>query len=432
MKVGLVCPYTWDAPGGVKAHVHDLAVALQRLGHEVSALAPVDDPDSDDVQDWVTPAGRAVPIPYNGSVARLVFGPISLARTRRWLREGGFDVLHVHEPFVPSVSMLGVFAADGPIVATFHYAAERSRALQVFGSAVQPALEKITGRIAVSPAARRVVVEHLGGDAVLIPNGVDVAHFAGATPLPGRPEAPTVVFLGRIDEPRKGLAVLLEALPALARRVPDVRLLVAGPGDADDVRAAVPRSLRGQVELLGLVSEADKPRVYASGDVYCAPNTHGESFGIVLTEAMATGTPVVASNLPAFRRVLRDGRAGALFPVGDAEALATTLADLLRDPERRRELAAAASRVVTAYDWSTVTARIVEVYETSIAAAPVPHAVALDADLDTLLAGGDDVAGTADDEDAGRLLPTLRRWTALRTPRARVADPGADPTAGGR
>jgi phosphatidyl-myo-inositol alpha-mannosyltransferase len=415
VRVGLVCPYTWDTPGGVKAHVHDLARSLIGLGHEVSVLAPVDDPDSDEVPDWVTSAGRAVPIPYNGSVARLVFGPLSLARTRRWLREGGFDVLHVHEPFVPSLSMLACFAADGPIVATFHYAAERSRALQVFGNAMQPALEKITGRIAVSPAARRVVVEHLGGDAVLIPNGVEVRHFAGATPLAGQPGTPTVVFLGRIDEPRKGLAVLLEALPALARMVPEVRLLVAGPGNADDVIAAVPRSLRDRLEILGLVSEADKPRVYASGDVYCAPNTHGESFGIVLTEAMATGTPVVASNLPAFRRVLRDGRAGALFPVGDAEALARTLADLLHDPDRRRELSAAASRAVTAYDWSTVTARVVEVYETSIAAAPVPHAVALDPDLDTLLQGGDEPGDPGEDEDAGRLLPTLRRWTALRT-----------------
>jgi phosphatidyl-myo-inositol alpha-mannosyltransferase len=420
VKVGLVCPYTWDTPGGVKAHVHDLAHALQALGHEVQVLAPVDDPDDDGLPDWVTSAGRAVPIPYNGSVARLVFGPLSLARTRRWLREGRFDVLHVHEPMVPSLAMLACFAASGPIVATFHYAAERSRALQVFGNAMQPALEKITGRIAVSPAARRVVVEHLGGDAVLVPNGVDVARFRGADPLPGRPQAPTVVFLGRIDEPRKGLAVLLEALPALVQLVPTVRLLVAGPGDAEMLTAAVPRSLRDRVVMLGEVSEADKPGVYASGDVYCAPNTHGESFGIVLTEAMATGTPVVASRLPAFRRVLEDGAAGVLFPVGDAVALAQALAALLQDAPRRAALSAAAARAVTAYDWSTVTARVVEVYETSVAAAPVPHAVELDPDLDSLLLRGDD--GTPDQgqdgDDVGRLLPTLRRWLAVRAGRA--------------
>ncbi|HWG93762.1 MAG TPA: glycosyltransferase family 4 protein, partial [Mycobacteriales bacterium] len=337
MRVGLVCPYTWDVPGGVKAHVHDLAVSLRGLGHEVEVLAPVDDPDHPDVPPWVTSAGRAVPVPYNGSVARLVFGPLSMARTRRWVREGAFDVLHVHEPFVPSVSLLACFAADGPIVATFHTSTTRSRALQLFGGAVQPALEKISGRIAVSPAARRVVVEHVGADAVLVPNGVDVAHFAGARPLPGRDlDRPTVVFLGRIDEPRKGLAVLLEALPELVRLVPGVRLLVAGPGDADDVRAAVPRSLRDRVELLGLVSEQDKPAVYASGHVYCAPNTHGESFGIVLVEAMAAGTPVLASALPAFRRVLDDGRLGRLVPVSDPWGLAAGLADLLGDEAARR------------------------------------------------------------------------------------------------
>lgn len=417
MRVGMVCPYTWDTPGGVKAHVHDLATALLERGHEVQVLAPVDDPDADDLPAWVTPAGRAVPIPYNGSVARLVFGPLSLARTRRWLRDNRFDVLHVHEPMVPSVSMLACFAASGPIVATFHTSMNRSRALQVFGGAMQPALEKITGRIAVSPAARRVVVEHVGGDAVLVPNGVDVGRFAGAAPLAGRDPAGTVVFLGRIDEPRKGLAVLLEALPELVERAPEARLLVAGPGDVEEVRAMVPRSLRDRVELLGLVAEHDKPRVYASGQVYCAPNTHGESFGIVLAEAMATGTPVVASALPAFRRVLQDGRVGVLCDVGDAGALAAALADLLHDAPRRAALAEAASEAVLQYDWHTVTSRVVAVYEASVAAAPVPQPVALDVDLDTLLVRDDDEPGDADD-DVGRVLPTLRRWVAVRSGRS--------------
>lgn len=403
MRIGIACPYTWDVPGGVQAHVRDLADHLIGLGHEVSVLSPVDDPDEADLPPYVVPAGRAVPVPYNGSVARLVFGPLSLARTRRWLREGAFDVLHVHEPTVPSVSMLACFAASGPMVATFHTATARSRALQVFGTALQPALEKVTGRIAVSPAARRVVVEHLGGDAVLIPNGVEVARFTGAAPLPGRPAAPTVVFLGRIDEQRKGLAVLLEALPELVRLVPDVRLLVAGPGDGDEVREAVPRSLRDRVELLGRVSEADKPRVFASGHVYCAPNTHGESFGIVLVEAMAAGTPVVASDLEAFRRVLREGEAGVLVPVRDAGALAAALGALLHDPQRRARLADAGRAAVQAYDWSTVTRQVVEVYETAALAAPV----AVDVTLEAALATGDE-----DDDDAGRLVSTLRRWLA--------------------
>ena len=407
MRVGLVCPYTWDVPGGVQAHVRDLAENLQALGHRVSVLAPVDDPDAE-LPPYVVPAGRAVPVPYNGSVARLSFGPLSLARTRRWLRQGRFDVLHIHEPTVPSVSMLAMWTARGAMVATFHTSTPRSRALQVFGMVVpllQPGLEKLTGRIAVSPAARRVIMEHLGGDAVLVPNGVEVARFAGAAPLPGPVHRPTVVFLGRIDEPRKGLAVLLDALPELVRRVPDVRVLVAGPGNGDAALAGLPAALQPSVELLGLVSERDKPSVYATGDVYCAPNTHGESFGIVLLEAMATGTPVVASDLEAFRRVLEDGRTGVLFPVHDAAALAAALADLLADPGRRAVLAARGRQAVQAYDWSTVTRSVVEVYETVVAATPV--------ELDERVAepGPDET-----DEDPGALRRLLAQLAGRPVP----------------
>lgn len=391
MRIGLVCPYTWDSPGGVKAHIQDLAENLIALGHDVSVLAPVDDPDAPDLPAYLVPAGRAVPIAGNGSVARVSFGPVSLTRTRRWLRNGQFDVLHIHEPNAPSISMLAMWSAKGAIVATFHLSrATRSVLMTVFESILQTGLEKLTGRIAVSAAARKVVMEHFGGDAVLIPNGVSVSRFRGAQPLPGRPRRPTVVFLGRIDEERKGLAVLLAALPALVRRIPDVLLLVAGPGD----RPELPAALRPHVEFLGLVSEADKPSVYASGQVYCAPNTHGESFGIVLTEAMAAGTPIVASDLEAFARVLEEGRAGVLFPVGDAAALATALGDLLEDPTRRAHLSAEGARAVLTYDWESVTARIVEVYETVQLSAPVVDG--FDEDL-------------PEDEDEGRASVTWRR-----------------------
>ncbi len=371
MKVGLVCPYTWDSPGGVKAHVHDLAENLLALGHEVSVLAPVDEPDAPDLPPYLVPAGRAVPVPFNGSVARLCFGPLSLARTRRWLRHGDFDVLHLHEPNVPSVSMLALWSAQGAIVATFHLSRDqKSLAILASKHILQTGLEKLTGRIAVSPAARTVVMEHLGGDAVLIPNGVSVSRFAGATPLPGLPQGPSVLFLGRLDEERKGLAVLLAAMPGLVRRVPGVCLLVAGPGDATDLLDGLPAGLRDRVHLLGLVSEADKPGVYAGATVYCAPNTHGESFGIVLAEAMSAGTPVVASDLPAFCRVLADGTAGVLYANRDPAALAEALGDLLTDPARQSALAAAGSDRVRAYDWATVTASIVAVYDAARAAVP--------------------------------------------------------------
>jgi phosphatidylinositol alpha-mannosyltransferase len=369
MRVGLVCPYSWDIPGGVQAHVRDLAETLLAMGHQVSVLVPAD--DDTPVPPYVVAAGRAVPVRYNGSVARLQFGPVAAARVRRWLREGNFDVLHVHEPATPSLSLLACMLARGPIVATFHTAMTRSRSLAAAHTLLQPFMEKIRGRIAVSAAARKVQVEHLGGDAVEIPNGVAVAHFAGAEPLPGYPRAGgTVGFIGRYDEPRKGMTVLLNALATLAPARPDLRLLVAGRGDAADFLESLPPALAGRVELLGQVSEPDKARLLRSVDVYSAPNLGGESFGIILLEAMAAGTPIVASDLDAFRRVLDDGRAGVLVPTGEAGPLATALGGLLDDPARRGELAAIGHQAVAPYDWPLVAAQVLDVYETVMATVP--------------------------------------------------------------
>jgi phosphatidylinositol alpha-mannosyltransferase len=366
VRVGLVCPYSWDVPGGVKEHVRDLAEELLRLGHEVSVLAP-GDPDAE-VEPYVVLSGRAVPVPFNGSVARLSFGPVSASRTRRWIREGGFDLLHVHEPVSPSVSMLAVWAASGPVVGTFHSSyLSRSRVYGASYGILQPTLERITARIAVSEAARNTVVQHVGGDAVLIPNGVALRRYAKADPMPGWPgQGGTLGFLGRIDEPRKGLPVLLEALRAVVAEHPGVRLLVAGPGDVDEVRDSIDPDLRDRVELLGLVSDEDKAAMLHSVDLYVAPNTGGESFGIILLEAMAAGAPVLASDLDAFRSVLDDGRAGRLFPVGDAGALAAAANGLLRDRAERTALAEAGTAVARRYDWQTVAQQVLAVYETVI------------------------------------------------------------------
>jgi phosphatidylinositol alpha-mannosyltransferase len=362
MRIGLVCPYTWDVPGGVQEHVRGLADALIDLGHHVSVIAPAEDEPVE--PSYVVPAGRAVPVPYNGSVARLSFGFLSAGRVRRWLKEGDFDVVHVHEPTAPSLSLLACWVADGPLVATVHTAMPRSRALHVAQPILASALEKISGRIAVSEAARTTLVEHLGGDAVLIPNGVCVARFEKADPLPGWPgEGGTLGFLGRIDEPRKGLAVLLEAFGKLAADRPGLRLLVAGPGDAQEELDELPPGVRERVVLLGQVSDEDKVRVYHSVDVFCAPNTGGESFGIVLAEAMAAGSPIVASDLDAFRRVLRGGRAGELFENGNPDDLAAAVARMLDDPARRARLAAAASVAVREYDWQVVARDVLRVYE---------------------------------------------------------------------
>jgi phosphatidylinositol alpha-mannosyltransferase len=370
VRVGLVCPYTWDVPGGVQAHVRELAESLLELGHHVSVITPADDEEA--LPDHVVSAGRAVPVPYNGSVARLAFGVLSLGRVRRWLRDGAFDVVHVHEPAAPSLSLLATWAADVPIVATFHTSIGRSRAMAAAYSILQTALERIRGRIAVSEAARRTLVEHLGGDAVLIPNGVRLSSFTAAAPLPGWPrEGGTLGFLGRIDEPRKGLSVLLDAAERIAQTHPDAQVLVAGPGDVDDVVKGLPAALRSRTTFLGLVSDADKARFFRSIDVYVAPNTGGESFGIVLLEAMAAGTAVLASDLDAFRAVLDDGRAGVLFERGEPGALAAAAGALLDDPARRAALSVAGTARVQAYDWATVTREIVRVYETvAVDAAP--------------------------------------------------------------
>ncbi|HEX6345967.1 glycosyltransferase family 4 protein [Umezawaea sp.] len=369
MKVGIVCPYSLDVPGGVQAHVVDLARALIGLGHEVNVLAPADEDTA--LPDFVTSAGRAVGIPYNGSVARLSFGPVSYSRVRRWITDNDFDVLHLHEPTAPSLSFLALMVADGPIVATFHTSTPRSKILAAFQVVLQPFVEKITARIAVSALARRVQVEHLGGDAVEIPNGVDVGFFADAEPLEGYPrEGGTIGFVGRFTEPRKGMQVLLEAFRVLAAELPDLQLLVVGRGDDEELLKDAGPELARRIVLLGQVDDETKARALRSVDVYCAPNTGGESFGIILTEAMSAGAAVAASDLDAFRRVLDDGKAGVLTPVEDSAALADGLRDLLADAGRRADFVEVARQRVMTFDWSVVANQVLRVYESAMAADP--------------------------------------------------------------
>jgi phosphatidylinositol alpha-mannosyltransferase len=373
MRIGIVCPYAWEVPGGVREHVSGLAEALIELGHQVSVIAPAD--EDADLPPYVVPAGRAVPVPYNGSVARLAFGFVSASRVRRWLKDGDFDVLHVHEPAAPSLSLLACWVADGPIVATMHAAMPRSRALHVAQPILASALEKISGRIAVAEPARNTLVEHLGGDAVLIPNGVNVRRYAKAEPLPGFPgTGGTLGFLGRTDEPRKGLDILLAAFALMAPERPGLRLLIAGRGDPEEALSQVPAAYRDRVVLLGQVSDEDRIRMLHSVDVFCAPNTGGESFGYVLVEAMASGAPLVASDIDAFRQVLRGGEAGELFTTGDPAALAAAAGRLLDDPERRAVLAAAALSAVREFDWSVIARDVLRVYQ---AVAPAAGRVAV-------------------------------------------------------
>ena len=331
MRIGIVCPYSLDVPGGVQNHIKDLAEALIARGHYVSVLAPSED---DELPAYVVGAGRAVAVSYNGSVARMAFGPVVAAKVRRWVREGHFDVLHLHEPHIPSLSLIALWAADCPVVATFHSSNVRSRAMSATASILRPSFEKINARIAVSEYARDTLVNHVGGEPVVIPNGLYVDRFSSAEPREEwRGADGTVVFVGRLDEPRKGFPVIAEGFGRVAAGRPGLRLLV------------VAAALR-------------------TADVYVAPNTGGESFGIVLIEGMAAGATVLASDIPAFRRVLADGAAGALFRSEDVDDLVEQLTSLLDDPQRRTALDAAAASAVRRYDWSAVAGQVEQVYET--------------------------------------------------------------------
>ncbi len=364
MRIGIVCPYSFDVPGGVQFHVRDLAEYFLGEGHHASVLAPAD--DDTPLPSYVESVGRAVPVRYNGSVARLTFGPLTASRVGRWLERGDFDVVHIHEPVTPSISVLALWAAEGPVVATFHTSNLRSRAMQAAYPLLRPSLEKINGRIAVSEDARRTVTTHLGGDAVVIPNGVNVARFAMAPQVPqwsGSPDAPTIAFLGRIDEPRKGLPVLAAAMPSVLARHPGARLLVAGPGDSESARERLEPDVAKATEFLGAVSDDDKASLLRSVDLYVAPHTGGESFGIVLVEAMSAGAPVVASDLPAFMRVLDGGRAGATFRNEDSADLAHHVLELLADVEGRRQLQETGRRRANIFDWSVVAEDVMAVYE---------------------------------------------------------------------
>ncbi|ALC06071.1 GDP-mannose-dependent alpha-(1-2)-phosphatidylinositol mannosyltransferase [Corynebacterium deserti GIMN1.010] len=355
MRIGMVCPYSFDEPGGVQAHILDLAEAFIAQGHEVSVLGPCS--EDTDVPEYVVRGGSSIPIPYNGSVARLSFGPKMFSTVKAFIREGDFDVLHIHEPNSPSYSMAALRYAEGPIVATYHASSTGSKLLKAFLPVLSPMLEKVRAGIAVSEMARRWQVEQVGGDPVLIPNGVDTAKFAHArVPRAFDVDDPVeIVFLGRIDESRKGLDVLLRALTRLDR---GVTCTVIGGG--------TPRTVSG-VNFVGRVSDEEKAEILGRADIYVAPNTGGESFGIVLVEAMAAGCAVVASDLEAFSLVIDHESAhpaGLLFKTGSDADLAVKLQTLIDDPRQRTALISAGLKRAQTYDWTTVSARVMAVYET--------------------------------------------------------------------
>jgi phosphatidylinositol alpha-mannosyltransferase len=392
LRVGMVCPYSFDVPGGVQNHVLGLARYLRQIGHRPYVLAPGELGHSAaafDLEDFAS-AGAAMPVPYNGSVARVNFGPLSAARVRRWLRNGRFDLIHIQEPITPSISLLALWAAEQPVVATFHTATPRSRSMQLAGGVLRAAIEKIDVCIAVSESARNVVIQHLGRDAVVIPNGIRFDDFATRSPMRAEPfdklrtalvearpstgsghvagslrpsQRPRLIFIGRLDEPRKGLDLLLAAVRLIRTARPNLEVVVAGQGS---------RPLPSWCTNRGTVTDEAKIALLGSADVFVAPQLARESFGIVLLEAMASGVQIVASDLPPFVDLLGaphdEQRLGEIFTAGDHRALARAVLHVLDRPDALR--AARAQQAARSYDWSSVGTTILAVYRAALSTAP--------------------------------------------------------------
>jgi phosphatidylinositol alpha-mannosyltransferase len=309
-------------------------------------------------------------VPYNGSVARIAFGPRALARVRRAVARGGYDLLHVHEPLSPSVGLLAVAQAGRvPVVGTFHANLDRSLALEAATPLLRRVYDRLEARIAVSASARDTWQRRFGGTMAVVPNGVAPEFFAGPKPLDALAgDDPTVLFVGRL-EPRKGLAYLVRAFLRLKPAFPRLRLLVVGRDDRhqrDKAMSLVPPRLRTDLSFVGSVPQADLPSYYASADVFCAPSLGGESFGIVLAEAMAVGLPVVCSDIGGYRDVVRDGTDGLLVPPRNPEALAEALAGLLDNPARLAAMGEAAAAAARRYAWEVVAGQVAEVYRTAV------------------------------------------------------------------
>lgn len=366
MRIGIVTPVFHPYPGGVTEHVYNTYLGLRRLGHEVRVVTTGFGRDDSPIEQDVVRVGRAVPVPANGSVCPVACDPRMSARVRRVFERERFDVIHVHEPLMPFLSIAAIDEATVPVVGTFHASNDSGLGYRVFGPALRRRFLKLSERICVSKAARESVRPHFGGSYHLVPNGVDVRRFAGAEPISELLDGTfNILFVGRM-EPRKGAKYLFGALPEIFGRIPNARVTVVGSGPLSGYyRSFVPRSCRDRVSFAGRVSGTMLARHFATADVYCSPATGGESFGIVLLEAMAAGAAIVASDIPGYRDVVRHGETGVLVEPRSPRALASAIAALWDHPGERARLAENARRDVQRYAWERVTADIVRVYESA-------------------------------------------------------------------
>lgn len=357
MRIGIICPYSLTVPGGVQGQVLALARTLRRNGHDVRVLGPCDGPPPDA---GVTPLGASVPTAANGSVAPIAPDVSAQLRTIRALRDESFDVVHLHEPLCPGPTQTAILFKSAPLVGTFH-AAGTSAAYRWFKPLVRKGADRLDVRCAVSDEAIAMAEGALGGRYERVFNAVEVDQFATATPWPT--EGPTVLFLGR-HEPRKGLGVLLEAKELLPS---DVRVWVAGDGPETEVLSR--RYASSGIEWLGRISDEEKAQRLRGADVFCAPSLRGESFGIVLLEAMAADTAVVASDLPGYANVARAGRDALLAPPGDPAALADALRRVLGSPALAADLRRSGAERAATFSMDRLADRYVELYHDAMAVA---------------------------------------------------------------
>lgn len=353
LRIGIVSPYSLTVPGGVQAQAIGLAKELRRRGHEARVLGPCDGPPP---ESFVLPLGNSLPTAANGSIAPLAPDPPAALRTMRALRDEEFDVLHVHEPLAPGPPMTSVVLHSAPIVGTFH-AAGVSASYRVFKPLLSRLLRNIDRKVVVSKDALELVRSHLGGhDFTVLFNGVDIATITAATPIESA--APTIFFCGRHEE-RKGLAVLLEAFATLPS---DARLWIAGDGpDGEVLKARWGDDSR--ISWLGRIDDTEKWGRLRGATVFCAPSLHGESFGVVLIEAMAAGTPVVASALDGYRNVATDGVDSLLVTPGDAGALGAALGRVLSDQALAGRLRAAGVRRAEDFSMHHLAAEYLTIYD---------------------------------------------------------------------
>jgi phosphatidylinositol alpha-mannosyltransferase len=361
MRIALACPYDWHAPGGVRVHVFELAERLRSRGHAVLVLAPGASPA---LEPWIRIVGRPIRIPYNRSTAPICPSRGSARRVRDELRRFGPDLVHVHEPLTPSTSMFAMRASRVPVVATFHSGASRSLLFTVAAPVLRRMANRIDVRVAVSRAAESFVAPRIGGTFEIVPNGVDVDQFREAEPA-ALPEGRRLLFVGRLHE-RKGFAHAVRAFALLAPRFPDLQLVVVGEGSQRRALETLPREIRSRVLELGALDNRAWPPYAAAADVFVAPNVGGESFGLILVEAMAAGLPIVASDIPGFDEVLTDGVEGSLVPRRDPRALAAGVARILEDPALSARMGAAARARAETFSWDRVTDRLEDLYREAI------------------------------------------------------------------